>query len=52
VRFVVRATGSEAFAISEESLALAWKPAAEIAADPAADDSLRRMASKWLRPDR
>jgi 8-oxo-dGTP pyrophosphatase MutT (NUDIX family) len=49
VRFVVRATGSEAFAISEESLALAWKPVAEIAADPAADESMRRMAEKWLR---
>lgn len=48
VRFVVRATGSEDFALSEESLALAWKPVAEIAADPTADESLRRMASKWL----
>lgn len=49
VRFVVRATGSEQFAISEESLELAWKPVAEIAADPAADASMRRMAEKWLR---
>ena len=48
VRFVVRAAGSEDFAISEESLALAWKPVAEIAADPASDESLRRMATKWL----
>jgi 8-oxo-dGTP pyrophosphatase MutT (NUDIX family) len=48
VRFVVRATGSEDFAVSEESLALAWKPVAEIAADPASDESLRRMATKWL----
>ena len=48
VRFVVRATGSEVFAISEESLALAWKPIAEIAVDPASDESLRRMAGKWL----
>ena len=47
VRFVVRATGSETFAISEESLALAWKPVAEIAADPTSDPSLRRMATKW-----
>lgn len=52
VRFVVRATGSEVFAVSEESLALAWKPVVEIAADPASDESLRRMAVKWLRPDR
>lgn len=48
VRFVVRATGSEAFAASEESLALAWKPIAEIAADPSADASMRRMAARWL----
>ena len=48
VRYVVRATGSEAFALNEESLALAWKPVAEIAADPTADESMRRMASKWL----
>ncbi len=48
VRFVVRATGREAFAVNEESLALAWKPVAEIAADPAADESMRRMARKWL----
>ena len=48
VRFVVRATGSEDFVLNEESLALAWKPVADIAADPAADESLRRMARKWL----
>ena len=48
VRFVVRATGSEEFAVGEESLDLAWKPVSEIAADPSADDSLRRMAAKWL----
>jgi 8-oxo-dGTP pyrophosphatase MutT (NUDIX family) len=49
VRFVVRATGSEQFAVSEESLELAWKPIAEIAADASADESMRRMAAKWLR---
>ncbi|GAB2500970.1 NUDIX hydrolase [Arenimonas alkanexedens] len=48
VRFVVRTTGSEAFVVGEESLALAWKPVAAIAADPDADESLRRMANKWL----
>lgn len=48
VRYVVRAVGSEKVAISAESLALAWKPAREIADDPQADDSLRRMATKWL----
>ncbi len=52
VRFVVRATGSEDFAVSEESLALAWRPVAEIAGDPSSDQSLRRMAEKWLRLDR
>ena len=49
VRYVVRATGSEDFVVSEESLALAWKPIGDIAADPASDASLRRMAGKWLR---
>ena len=49
VRFVVRATGSEDFAVSEESLELAWKPIVEIVADPSADESMRRMAGKWLR---
>lgn len=48
VRFVVRATGSERFAVSEESLELAWRPVVEIAEDPAADESLRRMAGRWL----
>ena len=48
VRYVVRATASEGFSISEESLSLAWKSIRAIAADPAADQSLRRMADKWL----
>jgi 8-oxo-dGTP pyrophosphatase MutT (NUDIX family) len=48
VRYVVRATGSEKFSISEESLALAWKSIRDIAGDASADASLRRMASKWL----
>ncbi|MEO7251764.1 MAG: NUDIX hydrolase [Arenimonas sp.] len=48
VRFVVRAHGSESFEVSEESLQLAWRPIDEIAVDPIADDSLRRMARKWL----
>lgn len=52
VRFVVRATGSEDFAVGEESLDLAWKPVAEIAADPAMDESMRRMATRWLRRGR
>jgi len=48
VRYVVRATGSEAFAVSEESLELAWRPIREIAQDAQADESLRRMARRWL----
>ena len=47
VRYVVRAGGSEAYVVSEESLALAWKPVAQIATDPTSDDSLQRMARKW-----
>jgi 8-oxo-dGTP pyrophosphatase MutT (NUDIX family) len=48
VRYVLRASGREAFAVSEESLALAWKPIRMIAEDQHADDSLRRMARKWI----
>lgn len=48
VRYVVRALGGEAFQVSEESLGLAWRPVALIAADPQADASLQRMARRWL----
>ena len=48
VRFVVRATGSDAFAVSDESHALAWRDIAGVAADVALDASLRRMARRWL----
>ena len=48
VRFVVHARGGERFVVSEESLALAWVPISELAADPTVDESLRRMARKWL----
>ncbi|KRE99472.1 NUDIX hydrolase [Frateuria sp. Soil773] len=48
VRYVVRSCGSEAFAPSEESLALAWMPIEVLAHDPQADESLRRMARLWL----
>lgn len=48
VRYVVRANSSEEFAISEESLALAWRSISDIAGDASADASLRRMARKWL----
>ena len=50
VRYVVRADeGGEAFVVSEESHALAWRPIAALADDPQADESLQRMARKWLR---
>lgn len=48
VRYVVRTSGDEAFAANEESHALAWRDIREIAADPDSDESLRRMARRWL----
>jgi len=48
VRFVVRATGEEAFVVGDESHALAWRDITGIAADAMADESLRRMAREWL----
>jgi ADP-ribose pyrophosphatase YjhB (NUDIX family) len=47
VRFVIRAMGSEAFVVSDESHALAWRAIASLVDDEGADASLRRMASKW-----
>jgi 8-oxo-dGTP pyrophosphatase MutT (NUDIX family) len=46
VRYVVRATGGEAFTANEESLALAWRDVKDMAQAP--DVSLSRMARKWL----
>lgn len=48
VRFIVRATGSTQFVVGDESHALAWREIGEIAGDPHADESLRRMARQWL----
>ena len=48
VRYVVRAGADEAFVVSEESHALAWREIAELAQEEAADASVRRMAQKWL----
>jgi 8-oxo-dGTP pyrophosphatase MutT (NUDIX family) len=48
VRYVVRASSNEAFVLSEESHALAWRSIREVAEDPAGDPSLQRMARKWL----
>lgn len=49
VRFVVRATDSTDFVVSGESRALAWRGVAEIARSDAFDESMRRMARKWLK---
>jgi 8-oxo-dGTP pyrophosphatase MutT (NUDIX family) len=48
VRYAVVARGAEDFIVNEESLELAWRPVADIAADSSLEGSLRRMASKWL----
>lgn len=48
VRYVVRAGDNEAFVVSEESNALAWRDIAGIAAGSSADESLQRMAKRWL----
>lgn len=48
VRFVVHAEAGEDFAISEESLDLAWRDIAGLPDDDSADESLRRMARRWL----
>lgn len=47
-RYVVRAGTNESYVVSEESHALAWREIAAIADDPIADESLQRMACKWL----
>ncbi|MGH8077713.1 MAG: NUDIX hydrolase, partial [Lysobacter sp.] len=47
-RYVVRAGVNESYVVSDESHALAWREIAAIADDPMADESLRRMAHKWL----
>jgi 8-oxo-dGTP pyrophosphatase MutT (NUDIX family) len=48
VRYVVRAMRDEAFVVSDESHALAWRQVRELVDDQTADDSVRRMAAKWL----
>lgn len=47
-RYVVRAGDNEAFVVGEESLDLAWRPVVDLVDEAAADDSVRRMARKWL----
>ncbi|GLQ46234.1 NUDIX hydrolase [Dyella lipolytica] len=48
VRYVVRAHARDAFVVSDESLDLAWVSIRALADDDATDESLRRMARKWL----
>ncbi len=48
VRYVVRATGSGDFIVSDESNALAWREIADLLDDPSLDPSIARMALKWL----
>ena len=49
-RYVVHAGDDENFVVSDESHALAWREIAPIAHD--ADESMRRMAAKWLQRPR
>jgi len=48
VRYVVHAGTNEAFVVSDESHALAWREIADVARDETADASVRRMAGKWV----
>ena len=47
VRFAVRAAGSEAFTVSEESHALCWVPIAQLM-EKSGEESMLRMQRKWL----
>jgi 8-oxo-dGTP pyrophosphatase MutT (NUDIX family) len=48
VRYVVHAGADEDFAVSEESLALAWWDVKRLASEAGIDASLQRMARRWL----
>lgn len=48
LRYVVRCCGDEQFAVSEESLALAWCDIEAMLGARDYDESLQRMARKWL----
>ena len=52
VRFVVRAGSNEEFVVGPESHDLAWRLVSELVDDDHVDESVRRMAEKWLRRDR
>lgn len=47
-RYVVHAGIDESYVVGEESHDLAWREITELAAESAADASLRRMANKWI----
>lgn len=47
-RYVVHGGADEDYVVGDESLDLAWRDIAGIAADEHDDPSLRRMARKWL----
>lgn len=52
-RYVVHAGDDERYVVSDESHDLAWREIDAIAADEHGDESMRRMARKWLaRADR
>lgn len=48
VRFVVRVGGEEAYVVGDESHDLAWRETALLVQNDEADESVRRMARKWL----
>ena len=48
VRFIVRASTCHEFVVSDESLDLAWVSISTLANADDTDESLRRMACKWL----
>ena len=48
VRYVVRATDDERYVVGDESHDLAWRPIVELVEEPGLDESVRRMARRWL----
>ncbi|GAA5081609.1 NUDIX hydrolase [Lysobacter panacisoli] len=48
VRYVVHAGDDEGYVVSEESHDLAWRSIDEILADASSDESMLRMAKKWM----
>lgn len=47
-RYVVHAGENEAYVVSDESHDLAWRTVESILADPDSDESMLRMAHKWV----